>query len=116
MGVLQEQVQERVGIGNGSMCVNGLHSASGEPELRAHCCRSDRALADSVVSLASVLRVTVMHQSCSAWVFIWELFFPSCSNSFPFSSAFTKCCQETGFLMVLKCRQENSQLKDCLVG
>ncbi|KAM9574397.1 COX assembly mitochondrial protein homolog [Guaruba guarouba] len=30
--------------------------------------------------------------------------------------AFTKCCQETGFLMVVKCRQENTALKDCLVG
>ncbi|KAF4799339.1 hypothetical protein TURU_055941 [Turdus rufiventris] len=30
--------------------------------------------------------------------------------------AFTKCCQETGILMVVKCRQENTALKDCLVG
>ncbi|XP_009880476.1 PREDICTED: COX assembly mitochondrial protein homolog [Charadrius vociferus] len=30
--------------------------------------------------------------------------------------AFTKCCQETGLLMVVKCRQENTALKDCLVG
>ncbi|XP_021241942.1 COX assembly mitochondrial protein homolog isoform X1 [Numida meleagris] len=30
--------------------------------------------------------------------------------------AFTKCCKETGFLMVVKCRQENTALKDCLVG
>ncbi|XP_009074150.1 PREDICTED: COX assembly mitochondrial protein homolog, partial [Acanthisitta chloris] len=30
--------------------------------------------------------------------------------------AFTKCCQETGFLMVVKCRPENTALKDCLVG
>ncbi|XP_064271166.1 COX assembly mitochondrial protein homolog isoform X1 [Passer domesticus] len=30
--------------------------------------------------------------------------------------AFTKCCQETGVLMVVKCRQENTALKDCLVG
>uniref|UniRef100_A0A8D2M023 COX assembly mitochondrial protein n=1 Tax=Zonotrichia albicollis TaxID=44394 RepID=A0A8D2M023_ZONAL len=30
--------------------------------------------------------------------------------------AFTKCCQETGVLMVVKCRQENAALKDCLVG
>ncbi|KAM6104539.1 COX assembly mitochondrial protein homolog isoform 2-T3 [Theristicus caerulescens] len=29
---------------------------------------------------------------------------------------FTKCCQETGLLMVVKCRQENTALKDCLVG
>ncbi|XP_068863450.1 LOW QUALITY PROTEIN: COX assembly mitochondrial protein homolog [Aphelocoma coerulescens] len=28
----------------------------------------------------------------------------------------TKCCQETGLLMVVKCRQENTALKDCLVG
>uniref|UniRef100_A0A8C0UGA9 COX assembly mitochondrial protein n=1 Tax=Cyanistes caeruleus TaxID=156563 RepID=A0A8C0UGA9_CYACU len=33
-----------------------------------------------------------------------------------FCSAFTKCCQETGVLMVVKCRQENTALKDCLVG
>uniref|UniRef100_A0A8C3CCB3 COX assembly mitochondrial protein n=1 Tax=Cairina moschata TaxID=8855 RepID=A0A8C3CCB3_CAIMO len=31
-------------------------------------------------------------------------------------SAFTKCCKETGFLMVVKCRKENTALKDCLVG
>ncbi|XP_040403580.1 COX assembly mitochondrial protein homolog isoform X2 [Cygnus olor] len=30
--------------------------------------------------------------------------------------AFTKCCKETGFLMVVKCRKENTALKDCLVG
>ncbi|XP_068008992.1 COX assembly mitochondrial protein homolog [Melanerpes formicivorus] len=30
--------------------------------------------------------------------------------------AFTRCCQETGLLMVVKCRKENSALKDCLVG
>uniref|UniRef100_A0A8B9N671 COX assembly mitochondrial protein n=1 Tax=Accipiter nisus TaxID=211598 RepID=A0A8B9N671_9AVES len=35
------------------------------------------------------------------------------SSFFP---AFTKCCQETGLLMVVKCRQENTALKDCLVG
>ncbi|KAM9164909.1 COX assembly mitochondrial protein homolog isoform 1-T1 [Pangshura tecta] len=28
--------------------------------------------------------------------------------------AFTKCCQESGFLMVVKCRQENAALKECL--
>ncbi|XP_075067369.1 COX assembly mitochondrial protein homolog [Mixophyes fleayi] len=28
--------------------------------------------------------------------------------------AFTKCCQENGFLMVLKCRDENAALKECL--
>ncbi|XP_068791578.1 COX assembly mitochondrial protein homolog isoform X3 [Struthio camelus] len=31
-------------------------------------------------------------------------------------SAFTKCCKETGLLMVVKCRQENAALKDCLVS
>ncbi|XP_014104153.1 PREDICTED: COX assembly mitochondrial protein homolog isoform X2 [Pseudopodoces humilis] len=31
-------------------------------------------------------------------------------------SSFTKCCQESGVLMVVKCRQENTALKDCLVG
>uniref|UniRef100_A0A8C6Z8V5 COX assembly mitochondrial protein n=1 Tax=Nothoprocta perdicaria TaxID=30464 RepID=A0A8C6Z8V5_NOTPE len=30
--------------------------------------------------------------------------------------AFTKCCKETGLLMVVKCRQENTALKDCLVS
>ncbi|XP_068791580.1 COX assembly mitochondrial protein homolog isoform X4 [Struthio camelus] len=30
--------------------------------------------------------------------------------------AFTKCCKETGLLMVVKCRQENAALKDCLVS
>ncbi|XP_049655252.1 COX assembly mitochondrial protein homolog isoform X2 [Phalacrocorax carbo] len=34
----------------------------------------------------------------------------------PGAAAFTKCCQETGLLMVVKCRQENTALKDCLVG
>ncbi|XP_073486378.1 COX assembly mitochondrial protein homolog [Aquarana catesbeiana] len=28
--------------------------------------------------------------------------------------AFTKCCQESGFLMVVKCRDENAALKECL--
>uniref|UniRef100_A0A8B9I2P6 COX assembly mitochondrial protein n=1 Tax=Anser brachyrhynchus TaxID=132585 RepID=A0A8B9I2P6_9AVES len=31
-------------------------------------------------------------------------------------TTFTKCCKETGFLMVVKCRKENTALKDCLVG
>ncbi|XP_051872150.1 COX assembly mitochondrial protein homolog [Pristis pectinata] len=29
---------------------------------------------------------------------------------------FTKCCQENGFFMVVKCRQENAALKECLTG
>ncbi|XP_036414248.1 COX assembly mitochondrial protein homolog isoform X2 [Colossoma macropomum] len=28
--------------------------------------------------------------------------------------AFSTCCKESGFLMVLKCREENAALKDCL--
>uniref|UniRef100_UPI00398EE1DC COX assembly mitochondrial protein homolog n=1 Tax=Pristiophorus japonicus TaxID=55135 RepID=UPI00398EE1DC len=28
--------------------------------------------------------------------------------------AFSKCCQKSGFLMVIKCREENAALKDCL--
>ncbi|XP_073424643.1 COX assembly mitochondrial protein homolog [Dendrobates tinctorius] len=28
--------------------------------------------------------------------------------------AFSKCCQENGFLMVVKCRDENAALKECL--
>ncbi|KAM5157105.1 COX assembly mitochondrial protein homolog [Mantella aurantiaca] len=28
--------------------------------------------------------------------------------------AFTKCCQESGFFMVVKCRDENAALKECL--
>ncbi|XP_072268487.1 COX assembly mitochondrial protein homolog [Pyxicephalus adspersus] len=28
--------------------------------------------------------------------------------------AFTKCCQESGLLMVVKCREENAALKECL--
>ncbi|XP_066534422.1 COX assembly mitochondrial protein homolog [Hoplias malabaricus] len=28
--------------------------------------------------------------------------------------AFSTCCKESGFLMVLKCREQNSVLKDCL--
>ncbi|CAJ0923761.1 unnamed protein product [Ranitomeya imitator] len=27
---------------------------------------------------------------------------------------FSKCCQENGFLMVVKCRDENAALKECL--
>ncbi|XP_067417978.1 COX assembly mitochondrial protein homolog isoform X2 [Emydura macquarii macquarii] len=30
--------------------------------------------------------------------------------------AFTKCCHETGFLMVVKCRKENAALKECLTA
>ncbi|XP_067915816.1 COX assembly mitochondrial protein homolog isoform X3 [Heterodontus francisci] len=30
------------------------------------------------------------------------------------TSAFTKCCQKNGFLMVVKCREENAALKECL--
>ncbi|XP_028673675.1 COX assembly mitochondrial protein homolog [Erpetoichthys calabaricus] len=29
---------------------------------------------------------------------------------------FTHCCQESGFLMVLKCREENAALKECLTS
>ncbi|KAM6452778.1 COX assembly mitochondrial protein homolog isoform 1-T2 [Liasis olivaceus] len=29
---------------------------------------------------------------------------------------FTKCCKETGFLMVVKCRKENKLLKECLTS
>lgn len=32
----------------------------------------------------------------------------------PLSQAFNHCCKETGFLMLLKCREENSALKECL--
>ncbi|XP_016893300.1 COX assembly mitochondrial protein homolog isoform X2 [Cynoglossus semilaevis] len=28
--------------------------------------------------------------------------------------AFSHCCKESGFLMVLKCREENSALKECM--
>ncbi|XP_048366640.1 COX assembly mitochondrial protein homolog isoform X2 [Sphaerodactylus townsendi] len=30
--------------------------------------------------------------------------------------AFTKCCQDSGFLMVVKCREENTALKECLTA
>ncbi|KAG7273707.1 hypothetical protein CRUP_003535 [Coryphaenoides rupestris] len=30
--------------------------------------------------------------------------------------AFNHCCRETGFLMVLKCREENAALKECLTA
>nr|XP_034984651.1 COX assembly mitochondrial protein homolog isoform X1 [Zootoca vivipara] len=30
--------------------------------------------------------------------------------------AFTKCCQESGILMVVKCREENAALKECVTG
>ncbi|XP_015667197.1 COX assembly mitochondrial protein homolog isoform X2 [Protobothrops mucrosquamatus] len=29
---------------------------------------------------------------------------------------FTKCCKDTGFLMVVKCQKENKLLKECLTG
>ncbi|XP_070583398.1 COX assembly mitochondrial protein homolog [Erythrolamprus reginae] len=29
---------------------------------------------------------------------------------------FTKCCKDSGFLMVVKCRKENKLLKECLIG
>ncbi|EDL09255.1 RIKEN cDNA 2010110K16, isoform CRA_b, partial [Mus musculus] len=29
---------------------------------------------------------------------------------------FTRCCKDSGILMVLKCRKENSALKDCLTA
>ncbi|KAK1332491.1 hypothetical protein QTO34_007170 [Cnephaeus nilssonii] len=29
---------------------------------------------------------------------------------------FTKCCKESGILMVVKCRKENSALKECLTA
>ncbi|XP_006244096.1 COX assembly mitochondrial protein homolog isoform X3 [Rattus norvegicus] len=31
-------------------------------------------------------------------------------------SDFTRCCKDSGILMVLKCRKENSALKDCLTA
>ncbi|XP_054846857.1 COX assembly mitochondrial protein homolog isoform X1 [Eublepharis macularius] len=30
--------------------------------------------------------------------------------------AFTKCCQDSGILMVVKCREENAALKECLTA
>ncbi|XP_061442402.1 COX assembly mitochondrial protein homolog isoform X2 [Rhineura floridana] len=30
--------------------------------------------------------------------------------------AFTQCCQDSGVLMVIKCREENTALKECLTG
>ncbi|XP_026861174.1 COX assembly mitochondrial protein homolog isoform X2 [Electrophorus electricus] len=30
------------------------------------------------------------------------------------AEAFTHCCKETGFLMVVKCQEENKALKECL--
>lgn len=30
--------------------------------------------------------------------------------------AFSKCCVESGFLMVVKCRKENSDLQECLTS
>uniref|UniRef100_A0A2K5SGF9 COX assembly mitochondrial protein n=2 Tax=Cebinae TaxID=38070 RepID=A0A2K5SGF9_CEBIM len=29
---------------------------------------------------------------------------------------FTKCCKDSGVLMVIKCRKENSALKECLTA
>nr|XP_056713753.1 COX assembly mitochondrial protein homolog isoform X2 [Euleptes europaea] len=30
--------------------------------------------------------------------------------------AFSKCCQDSGFLMVVQCRKENAALKECLTA
>ncbi|XP_035246707.1 COX assembly mitochondrial protein homolog [Anguilla anguilla] len=30
--------------------------------------------------------------------------------------AFTHCCKESGFLMVLKCREQNAAMKECLTA
>ncbi|XP_023063028.1 COX assembly mitochondrial protein homolog isoform X1 [Piliocolobus tephrosceles] len=32
------------------------------------------------------------------------------------TSDFTKCCKNSGVLMVVKCRKENSALKECLTA
>ncbi|XP_077667373.1 COX assembly mitochondrial protein homolog isoform X1 [Eretmochelys imbricata] len=40
--------------------------------------------------------------------------FTGTSRLQPIKTAFTKCCQESGFLMVVKCQQENAALKECL--
>ncbi|XP_039336180.1 COX assembly mitochondrial protein homolog isoform X3 [Saimiri boliviensis] len=32
------------------------------------------------------------------------------------SQNFTKCCKDSGLLMVIKCRKENSALKECLTA
>ncbi|RMC05226.1 hypothetical protein DUI87_18410 [Hirundo rustica rustica] len=47
---------------------------------------------------------------------VLEKVFKYSSINTMFEIAFTKCCKETGLLMVVKCRQENTALKDCLVG
>ncbi|XP_058410110.1 COX assembly mitochondrial protein homolog isoform X1 [Diceros bicornis minor] len=33
-----------------------------------------------------------------------------------FEADFTKCCKDSGVLMVVKCRKENSALKECLTA
>ncbi|XP_032115660.1 COX assembly mitochondrial protein homolog isoform X4 [Sapajus apella] len=33
-----------------------------------------------------------------------------------FLQNFTKCCKDSGVLMVIKCRKENSALKECLTA
>ncbi|XP_065788978.1 COX assembly mitochondrial protein homolog isoform X3 [Muntiacus reevesi] len=43
--------------------------------------------------------------SCSLTLFILCTFYD-----------FTKCCKDSGVLMVVKCRKENSALKDCLTS
>uniref|UniRef100_A0A670KAS2 COX assembly mitochondrial protein n=1 Tax=Podarcis muralis TaxID=64176 RepID=A0A670KAS2_PODMU len=37
-------------------------------------------------------------------------------ESAPGAAAFTKCCQDSGILMVVKCREENAALKECVTG
>ncbi|XP_019391755.1 PREDICTED: COX assembly mitochondrial protein homolog isoform X1 [Crocodylus porosus] len=48
----------------------------------------------------------------------WEAVFPKLTGggNLVLYSDFTKCCQETGFLMVVKCQQENAALKECLTA
>lgn len=39
-----------------------------------------------------------------------------CFSSTFIISDFTKCCKDSGILMVVKCRKENSALKECLTA
>ncbi|XP_070311382.1 COX assembly mitochondrial protein homolog isoform X2 [Odocoileus virginianus] len=41
---------------------------------------------------------------------------PDLLSSPPPHKDFTKCCKDSGVLMVVKCRKENSALKDCLTS
>ncbi|XP_019353286.1 COX assembly mitochondrial protein homolog isoform X1 [Alligator mississippiensis] len=85
-------------------------SAAGEPKLRH---------VEKDVLIPKMMREKA-RELCSDKVqdVRWEAVFPDLTGvgNLVLYSDFTKCCQETGFLMVIKCQQENAALKECLTA